>query len=333
MKTIIIAEAGVNHNGSLDIAKRLIESASVAGADMIKFQTFKAGNVVSKDAKQADYQKRNLGNETSQYDMLKDIELSSNDHKALVKHCKKFNIEFFSTAFDMESIILLESIKMPIWKIPSGEITNLPYIKKIGSFGKPVILSTGMATMGEIEAAIGLIEAAGTSRDKITVLHCTTDYPASPDEINLSAMQTIGNAFKVRYGYSDHSEGIEISLAAVAMGASIIEKHFTLDKKMKGPDHKASLEPYEMKQLIDGIRKIERAIGNGIKIPSTGEMKNKNLVRKSIVASRAIRKGEKFSDENITVKRPGDGLSPMIWEHVIGLKAGKSYLKDEKIRL
>jgi N,N'-diacetyllegionaminate synthase len=333
MKTIIIAEAGVNHNGSLDIAKRLIESASAAGANIIKFQTFKADNLVSRDAKQADYQKRNLGKETSQFDMLKDLELSFNDHKALVKHCKKFHIAFFSTAFDMESIILLESIKMPMWKIPSGEITNLPYIKKIGSFGKPVILSTGMATMGEIEAAIGLLEVAGTSRDKITVLHCTTDYPASPDEINLSAMVTIGNAFKVRYGYSDHSEGIEISLAAVAMGASVIEKHFTLDKKMKGPDHKASLEPYEMKQLIDGIRKVERAIGNGIKIPSPGEMKNKNLVRKSIVASRDIRKGEKFSVENITVKRPGDGLSPMVWEHVIGLKAGKSYLKDEKIRL
>lgn len=332
MKTIIIAEAGVNHNGSLETAKELIAEASKAGADYIKFQTFQAEKLVSKDAKQADYQKRNLGNEISQFEMLKQLELTINDHHELIKYCKKHKIEFFSTAFDMDSIALLVSLRLQLWKIPSGEITDLPFIKKIGSLRKPVLLSTGMATMGEIESAIEVLEHSGTSRDQITVLQCTTDYPASPDEINLTAMVTIGEAFKVKFGYSDHSEGIEIPLAAVAMGATVIEKHFTLDKNMKGPDHKASLEPDELRMMIDGIRKIERALGDGIKRPTLGELKNKSVARKSIVAARSIKKGNIFSEKSLTVKRPGDGLSPMNWEQLIGTKADRDYQKDEQIK-
>ena len=333
MRTTIIAEAGVNHNGSIDIAKKLIEEAAKAGADYIKFQTFETDKLVSKAAKQADYQKKNLGNETSQYEMLKKLELSAKDHHELIDCCNSNKIAFFSTAFDMESIDLLKKLQLPIWKIPSGEITNLPYVTKIGSLKKPVILSTGMATLGEIEAAIGLLENSGTKRDQITVLHCTTEYPAPLDEINLKAMITIGDAFKVKYGYSDHSEGIEIPLAAVAMGASVIEKHFTLDKNMEGPDHKASLEPFELKNMIDGIRKIERALGNGIKIPTPGEIKNKVAARKSIVASKTIKEGEFFSIDNLTVKRPGDGISPMLWNQFIGNKAKRDYQKDEQIVL
>ncbi len=332
MKTIIIAEAGVNHNGSLETAKELIAEASKAGANYIKFQTFLAENLVTKDAKQADYQKRNLGNKMSQFEMLRKLELTLNDHNELIKCCKKHKIEFFSTAFDMHSLGLLMSLRLQLWKVPSGEITNLPFIKKIGSLKRPVLLSTGMATMGEIESAIEILEQSGTSRDQITVLHCTTDYPASIDEINLRAMVTIGEAFKVKFGYSDHSEGIEIPLAAVAMGATVIEKHFTLDKSMKGPDHKASLEPDELKMMIAGIRRIERALGDGIKRPTLGELKNKSVARKSIVAARSIKKGNIFSEKNLTVKRPGDGLSPMNWEQLIGTKADRDYQKDEQIK-
>lgn len=333
MKTIVIAEAGVNHNGSLNIAKELIAAASNAGADYIKFQTFQAEKLVSRDAKQADYQKKNLGSETSQFEMLRKLELTTKDHHELIECCNRHKIAFFSTAFDMDSIDLLIKLHLPIWKIPSGEITNLPYIRKIGSLKKPVILSTGMATLGEIEAAIEVLEKSGTKRDQITVLHCTTEYPAPIDEINLKAMVTIGEAFKVKFGYSDHTEGIEIPLAATAMGASVIEKHFTLDKNMEGPDHKASLEPDELKMMIEGIRNIERALGNGIKIPSPGEIKNKVAVRKSIVAAKLIKKGEIFSNKNLTVKRPGDGLSPMLWEQLIGIEAKRDYQKDEQIDL
>ena len=333
MKTVIIAEAGVNHNGSLKIAEEMIVAAAEAGADYIKFQTFITANLVSKDARQAEYQKKNLGSETSQFEMLKKLELSVNDHFELIKCCERNKISFFSTAFDMDSIDLLGRLDLPLWKIPSGEINNLPYIKRIGSFNKPVILSTGMATLGEIEAAIILLELAGTGREKITVLHCTTEYPAAIDEINLRAMITIGDAFKVRFGYSDHSQGIEIPFAAVAMGASVIEKHFTLNRNMEGPDHKASLEPHELKKMVEGIRNIERALGNGIKIPSPGEIKNIVAARKSIVASRAINEGEMFSAVNLTVKRPGDGLSPMLWDTIIGTKARQSYNKDQQIEL
>lgn len=333
MKTIIIAEAGVNHNGSLKIAKEMIVAASNAGADYIKFQTFLTGNLVSRNAMQANYQKKNLGKETSQYEMLKKLELSIEDHNELIRYCSKQKIEFFSTAFDLESIDLLSDLGIPIWKIPSGEITNLPYLQKIGSFNKPIILSSGMATLGEIEAAIEALEKSGTLRDKITVLHCTTEYPAPINEVNLKAMTTIAEAFKVKVGYSDHTEGIEIPLAAVAMGATIIEKHFTLNKSMEGPDHKASLEPDELKMMVEGIRKIELAIGNGIKQPTFSEINNKIAARKSIVAATTIKLGELFTSDNLTVKRPGNGVSPMLWNQIIDLKAKRDYLPDELIEL
>jgi N-acetylneuraminate synthase len=331
MKTIIIAEAGVNHNGSLKIAKEMIFEASRAGADYIKFQTFITGNLVSKDARQADYQSKNLGIETSQFEMLQKLELSKEDHLELIKSCKENGIAFFSTAFDLDSVELLMNLDIPIWKIPSGEITNLPYLRKIGSIGKPIIISTGMATLGEIEDAIGVLELSGTVRENITVLHCTTEYPAPIDEVNLNAMVTIGKAFKVKYGYSDHTEGIEIPLAAVAMGASVIEKHFTLDKNMIGPDHKASLSPGELRDMVAGIRKIELSLGDGIKIPSAGEIKNKVAARKSIVASKNIRQGELFTIDNITVKRPGDGISPMHWDQILGRQAKRNFARDEQI--
>jgi N-acetylneuraminate synthase len=331
MKTIIIAEAGVNHNGSLKIAKEMIFEASRAGADYIKFQTFITGNLVSKDARQADYQSKNLGVETSQFEMLQKLEMSKDDHLELIKSCEEHGIAFFSTAFDLDSVELLMSLDIPIWKIPSGEITNLPYLRKIGSIGKPIIISTGMATLGEIEDAIGVLELSGTVRENITVLHCTTEYPAPIDEVNLNAMVTIGKAFKVKYGYSDHTEGIEIPLAAVAMGASVIEKHFTLDKNMIGPDHKASLSPGELRDMVAGIRKIELSLGDGIKIPSAGEIKNKIAARKSIVASKNIRQGELFTIDNITVKRPGDGISPMHWDQILGRQAKRNFARDEQI--
>jgi N,N'-diacetyllegionaminate synthase len=331
MAILIIAEAGVNHNGSLLVAKKLIKEAAKAGADFIKFQTFSTERLVSKGAKLAEYQKANSGKATNQFDLLKKLELSKKDHFELVKYCKRFGINFFSTAFDFDSIDLLIEIDLPMWKIPSGEITNLPYLKKIGALKKPVILSTGMATLGEIEAAIDILEKSGTKRDKITVLHCTTEYPVPVDEINLKAMVTIGEAFKVSFGYSDHTEGIEIPIAAVAMGATIIEKHFTLDKNMEGPDHKASLDPDELNKMIKSIRNIERALGNGIKIPSKGEILNRIAARKSIVASEPIRKNEKFSVKNLTVKRPGDGISPMYWNQFIGKRANRDYCKDEQI--
>lgn len=333
MKTVIIAEGGVNHNGSIEIAEKLIIAAAQSGADYIKFQTFVTDNLVSKKAKQADYQIINLKKETNQYRMLKKLELSSDDHYKLLECCRKQNIAFFSTAFDLESIDLLVKLHPSIWKIPSGEITNLPYLRKIGLFGKPVILSTGMATLGEIETAIEILEKSGLNRNEISVLHCTTEYPAPLSEVNLRAMVTIGDAFKVKYGYSDHTEGIEISLAAVAMGATIIEKHFTLDRSMEGPDHKASLEPHELKNLISGIRKIEMAFGNGIKAPTLSEIPNINAARKSIVANRMIKTGEIFSLDNLTVKRPGNGLSPMLWDRVLGLTSKKDFYPDEQIEL
>jgi N,N'-diacetyllegionaminate synthase len=333
MKTIIIAEAGVNHNGSIKIAKEMVKAASEAGADYIKFQTFVTGNLVSKDAGQAEYQKKNLGTESSQFEMLKSLELSENDHYEIIESCNRNKIAFFSTAFDLESIDLLIRLQIPLWKIPSGEITNLPYLRKIGSLKSKVIISTGMATLGEIEAAIAVLEVSGTKRDQITVLHCTTEYPAPLDEVNLKAMVTIGEAFKIRFGYSDHTEGIEIPMAAVAMGATIIEKHFTLDRNMQGPDHKASLEPLALKKMIEGIRNIERALGDGIKIPSPGEIKNKVAARKSIVAAKHISKGEVLSGENLTVKRPGDGLSPMLWDQLTGTRSNRTYEKDQQIEL
>lgn len=331
MKTVIIAEAGVNHNGSITIAKQLIEEAAKAGADYIKFQTFSAEKLVSKHAQLADYQKKNISNKDGQLDMLKKLELSLDDHYELIEHCKEFDIEFFSTAFDLDSIDLLSKFDLPLWKIPSGEITNLPYIQKIGSFQKPVILSTGMATLAEIEQALEVLEFAGTSRDQITILHCTTEYPAPVSEVNLNAMITIASAFKVKIGYSDHTEGIEIPLAAVAIGATIIEKHFTLDRSMAGPDHKASLEPADLKKMIDGIRNIELAMGDGIKRPVQSELKNKIAARKSIVAAKTIKKGDIYTHENLTSKRPGNGISPMLWDQTIGETAKRDYNADELI--
>lgn len=333
MRTVIIAEAGVNHNGSLYIAKKLIEEAAKVGADYIKFQTFVTNNLVTKDIDLADYQKRNLKNEKCQFDMLKELELSLSDHYELIKYCNQLKIEFFSTAFDLESIDLLVKLNLPMWKIPSGEITNLPYLQKIGSLKKPIILSSGMATLGEIEAAIDVIEKSGTPRDIITILHCTTEYPAQINEVNLKAMTSIAEAFKVKVGYSDHTIGIDIPLAAVAMGASIIEKHLTLDRGMNGPDHKASLEPFEFQKMVEGIRNIELAMGDGIKRPSPSEIVNRKATRKSILAAKTIHAGEFFTQENLYVKRPGNGISPMFWNQIIGIKASRDYNPDDLIVL
>jgi N,N'-diacetyllegionaminate synthase len=332
-KTFIIAEAGVNHNGSVEIAKRMIEVAKECGADAIKFQTFKAEEVVSKYAPKAEYQKQTTGDIESHLQMLKKLELSFDDFIVLKEYCDKLGIMFLSTPFDFESIDFLNSLGVEIFKIPSGEITNLPYLEKIGKLRKKVILSTGMADLGEIEDALDILISCGTKKENITVLHCNTEYPTPYEDVNLLAMLTIKEAFKVKVGYSDHTLGIEIPIAAVALGASVIEKHFTLDKNMEGPDHKASLEPHELKAMIDAIRNIEKALGNGIKKPSKSELKNKDIARKSIVAKREIKKGEIFTEDNITVKRPGNGISPMRWYEVLGKVAPRDYKEDEIIEI
>ncbi|MCZ8157121.1 MAG: N-acetylneuraminate synthase [Leptospira sp.] len=330
-KTIIIAEAGVNHNGDLNIAKELIEVAASSGADYIKFQTFQATELAAKSALKAEYQTENTKSSETQIEMLKKLELTSDDHLQLIETCKKNNIKFLSTPFDFESIELLKKLKISLWKIPSGEITNLPFLKKIGSFGEPIILSSGMSNLGEIEAAINVLEKSGTSRSIITILHCTSEYPAPMSEVNLNAMKTIQNAFGVKVGYSDHTVGIEISLAAVALGASIIEKHLTLDRRMSGPDHKASIEPNELNAMVAGIRNIEQALGDGIKTPTPSEIKNIPIARKSIVAKKNIKKGDIFTEENLSVKRPGNGISPMNWLEVLGKIALKDYQEDDLI--
>lgn len=330
-KTIIIAEAGVNHNGDLNIAKELIEVAASSGADYIKFQTFQATELAAKSALKAEYQTENTKSSETQIEMLKKLELTSDDHLQLIKTCKKNNIKFLSTPFDFQSIELLKQLTISLWKIPSGEITNLPFLKKIGSFGEPIILSSGMSNLGEIEAAINVLEKSGTSRSIITILHCTSEYPAPMSEVNLNAMKTIQNAFGVNVGYSDHTVGIEISLAAVALGASIIEKHLTLDRRMSGPDHKASIEPNELNAMVAGIRNIEQALGDGIKTPTPSEIKNIPIARKSIVAKKNIKKGDIFTEENLSVKRPGNGISPMNWLEVLGKIALKDYQEDDLI--
>jgi N,N'-diacetyllegionaminate synthase len=332
-KTFIIAEAGVNHNGNIEIAKKMIEVAKECGADAIKFQTFKAEKVISKYAPKAEYQKQTTGETDSQLEMVKKLELSFDDFVALKEYCDELNIMFLSTPFDFESIDFLNDLGLEIFKIPSGEITNLPYLEKIGKLGKKVILSTGMADLGEIEDALDILISCGTKKENITVLHCNTEYPTPYEDVNLLAMLTIKEAFKVKVGYSDHTLGIEIPIAAVALGASVIEKHFTLDKNMEGPDHKASLEPHELKAMIDAIVNIEKALGNGMKKPSKSELKNKDIVRKSIVAKREIKKGEIFTEDNITVKRPGTGISPMRWYEVLGKVAPKDYKEDELIKI
>lgn len=330
-ETFIIAEAGVNHNGSLELAKKLINAAVDAGADAVKFQTFKADKLVSKSAQKAEYQKQTTSPAESQYAMIKKLELDENAHRELVRYCREKQIMFLSTPFDHDSIELLNNLGMPIFKIPSGEITNLPYLRRIGFLGKEVILSTGMADLGEIEDALDILTQAGVPKGKITVLHATTEYPCPIDEVNLRAMQTIRTAFGVKVGYSDHTQGIEVPIAAVAMGACVIEKHFTLDRTMEGPDHKASLEPKELKEMVQAIRRISQALGNGIKKPSRNETKNIPVARKSIVAARPIKAGETFSEENIAIKRPGKGISPMRWDEVIGEVAQRDYQSDDLI--
>jgi N,N'-diacetyllegionaminate synthase len=329
----IIAEAGVNHNGSIELAKKLIDVAVEAGADAVKFQTFKADMLVSKFAEKADYQKQTTSINETQYEMIKKLELDENAHRILINYCEDKEIIFLSTPFDHDSIDLLNAFEMPIFKIPSGEITNLPYLRHIGGLSKEVILSTGMANLDEVQDALAVLIKAGLSKEKITVLHATTEYPCPIDEVNLRAMQTIHDAFGVKVGYSDHTQGIEISIAAVAMGARMIEKHFTLARTMEGPDHKASLEPDELKAMVKSIRHIEQALGDGVKRPSESERKNISVVRKSILASRPIEIGESFSDNNLIVKRPGNGISPMRWDEIVGKKATRNFSADELIEL
>lgn len=330
-QTLIIAEAGVNHNGKIELAKQLVDAAIEAGADIIKFQTFIAENVVSKKAKKAEYQKKNDPHEETQLEMVKKLELTFDEFLELNQYCKMKGIEFMSTAFDFDSIDFLESLKMGIWKIPSGEITNLPYLIKVAKLHKPVILSTGMCTMEDVRNAMDVLKQHGAA--EITVLHCTTEYPTPFEDVNLNAMLTIKNEFGIPVGYSDHTEGIEVPIVAVGMGATVIEKHFTLDKNMEGPDHKASLEPHELKSMVTAIRHIELALGDGIKQPAESEKKNMAIARKSIIAKKNIQAGEIFTEENLTVKRPGDGISPMKWFDVLGQAASRDFEEDELIEL
>ena len=330
-KVFIIAEAGVNHNGSLDLAKKLIDVASESGANAVKFQTFKAEKLVSKNAQKADYQKQTTNKTESQFDMIKKLELDMDTHKELIAYCETKNIMFLSTPFDHDSIELLNDLGLEIFKIPSGEITNLPYLRHIGKLNKKVILSTGMADIGEIEDALDILINTGTKKENITILHANTMYPTPMEDVNLKAMVTIGNTFDIAYGYSDHTLGIEVDIAAVALGACCVEKHFTLDKMMEGPDHKASLEPHELKSMIKAIRNIELALGSCVKKPSKSEIPNMQIARKSIVAKIEIKKGDKLSEENITIKRPGNGINPMRWDEVVGTIASKDYKEDELI--
>lgn len=319
-KCLIIAEAGVNHNGSLEYAKKLVDVAAAAGADYVKFQTFKAEKLVSKDAKQAEYQKRNIGSmDDSQFAMLKNLELSEADHFDLASYSRLRNIKFFSTAFDEDGVDFLNKLGLELYKIPSGEITNLPYLRKIAQQKKPTILSTGMASLGEIETALSVLLEHGLRRSDITVLHCNTEYPTPFEDVNLSAMNTIGRAFGVRVGYSDHTMGIEIPIAAVALGASCIEKHFTLSRNMEGPDHKASLEPDELIAMVQSIRNIEKAMsGSGLKMPSASEIKNKSIARKSIHIRHQLPAGHSLMEGDLIMKRPGHGISPMDLRFVLG---------------
>lgn len=329
MSVFIIAEAGVNHNGSIKLAKKLIDIACDAKADAVKFQTFKTENLVSKNAEKAEYQKQTTGRRETQFDMIKKLELDADVHRELMEYCKKKDIIFLSTPFDSDSIDLLEELGLETFKIPSGEITNLPYLRAIGKLNKDVILSTGMSEMSEIEDALEILIQAGTQKENITILHANTEYPTPMEDVNLKAMVTIGKTFGVDYGYSDHTLGIEIDIAAVAMGAKVIEKHFTIDKTMEGPDHKASLEPAELKAMVLAIRNIEKALGDGVKKPSKSEKPNIKIARKSIVACRCIKKGEVLSESNLGTKRPGVGISPMRWDDIIGTVALKDYETDE----
>lgn len=332
-RCLIIAEAGVNHNGDLALAKRLVEAAAESGADLVKFQTFNADLLATESAPMAQYQVRNTQEASGQHGMLKKLELTPEMHKALLVHCKRYKIGFFSTAFDLESLNFLHQLGLDRFKVPSGEITNLPYLKRMASFCKSIILSTGMANLGEVESALNVLLEAGAQRDAIVVLHCNTDYPTPIQDVNLRAMQAIAHAFGVDVGYSDHTLGTEVAIAAVAMGAVVIEKHLTLDRNLAGPDHKASLEPPEFAQMVAAIRNTEAAMGDGIKRASPSEAKNIAVARKSIVASRNIKAGELFSEKNLTVKRPGSGVSPMRWNEVVGRVASRDFAANDLIEL
>ncbi len=328
-RVFVIAEAGVNHNGDIEIAKQLIDAASEAGADAVKFQTFQADSLVCRTAKKAEYQLETTDRTETQYDMLKKLELTPQMHRELIEHCLKRNIMFLSTPFDLESIKLLSELGMQIYKIPSGEITNLPYLREIAKQQKKIILSTGMSSMDEVKAAVNVLKNNGT--EELTLLHCNTQYPTPISDVNLLAMVKMREETGLPVGYSDHTQGIEVPIAAAALGAEVIEKHFTLDRKMEGPDHKASLEPQELMQMVVGIRKIESALGSKIKQVSESEMPNVAIVRKSIVAAANIKRGEKYTEKNLTTKRPATGISPMLWDEVIGKTADRDYKVDEII--
>lgn len=330
-KVFVIAEAGVNHNGDMDIAKQLIDAASEAGADAVKFQTFKAERLVCKNAGKAEYQLDATDKSETQYDMLKKLELSGQMHIDLMEYCDKKKIMFLSTPFDIGSVQLLAGLGMQIFKVPSGEITNLPYLREIAGQRKKVLLSTGMSSMDEVKAAVNVLKVNGAG--DIALLHCNTQYPTPASDVNLLAMVRMREETGLAVGYSDHTLGIEIPIAAVALGASVIEKHFTLDKNMEGPDHKASLVPRELKKMVEGIRKTETALGNGIKQVSKSEKLNVQVVRKSIVAAAGIKKGEEFTEKNLTVKRPGNGISPMRWDEILGMAADRDYETDEMIQV
>lgn len=331
--TLVIAEAGVNHNGELAMALRLVDAAADAGADLVKFQMFSAGKLATPGANRAEYQVANTGREESQLEMLRRLELGADAHKAIAAHCAARGIGFLSSGFDVESVDFLVGLGIPMVKIPSGEITNLPYLRHVGRLGKPVILSTGMSSLDEVGAAIAVLERAGTRRADITVLHCTTAYPAAIEDVNLLAMLSMRDTFKLSTGYSDHTLGIEVATAAVALGATVIEKHFTLDAGLPGPDHRASLEPGQFKAMVSAIRSIERALGDGVKLPRPVEERNKQVARKSLVAACPIGAGEVFSEQNLAVKRPGSGISPMRWDDILGLRARRNFATDELIEL
>ncbi|MDY5648924.1 MAG: N-acetylneuraminate synthase [Lachnospiraceae bacterium] len=329
MSIRIIAEAGVNHNGSMELAKKMVDKAKEAGADYIKFQTFQPEKLVSKYAAKAEYQKKTTGSEESQLEMLKKLALTREDFRELKDYCKEAGIGFISTPFDLESIDFLERLDMDFWKVPSGEITNLPYLIKIAKTGRPIVMSTGMCQMEEIEEALTWLKKSGAG--EITLLHCNTQYPTPMEDVNLNAMQSLRRQFQLPVGYSDHTQGIEVPIAAVALGATVIEKHFTLDQTMEGPDHMASLAPEELTAMVRGIRNIEKALGDGEKGVTPSEMANRTVARKSIVAAGSIRKGEPFTETNLTVKRPGNGISPMNWFEVLGKVAKRDYFEDELI--
>lgn len=329
MSIKIIAEAGVNHNGNLELAKEMVEKAKWAGADYVKFQTFLPEKLVSRYAQKAEYQKETTRGQESQLDMLKALALNRKDFQYLAEYCKEVKIGFLSTPFDLESIDFLNTMEMDFWKLPSGEVTNLPYLERIGRTGKPVVMSTGMCTLEEIGNALEELKRSGAGM--ATLLHCNTQYPTPMEDVNLNGMLTLKRQFSLPVGYSDHTLGIEVPIAAAAMGAQVLEKHFTLDKNLEGPDHRASLEPEELKAMIKAVRNIERALGNGVKKPTPSEWGNRAAARKSIVAKCSIQKGERFTEENVTVKRPGSGISPMLWYEVLGRAAERDFMEDELI--